>query len=394
MEFQRKKKTWPIVSVIITIFILLIVAFFIRLDIKGHYDGLFLLRTSNRTYTLTDDLYVGDGDRIIYGVDFDNQKTQRDVAKHHKPGSAHLYYEWDEKDGSGYIQNSMADGTVLFTSFGRLYSETRDRIHGLLVGGTLAANVLQQTNEAMDESGMAFFNGDRWFHIWCNVNESIVAADGRGISLPAQWQFLGSRVIDHSSNSLVIASSHLANIKGIPLKLERVAYFFANEPYFILSISFMNTGSQPIDFIYAYGDEPWLGDYGSSKGNVGWVKDTLIQYEGAISPSKNTYAGFYHFGNDAINEGHDFTKMANFIEWFGPNPPSRVYFSDNAELLQDPTGAKKIPLQSNERFIGLEWQVKLFPLQTYTLNIAVGKAGYDPKTNLPVKPTTQKAFRP
>jgi len=68
-------------------------------------------------------------------------------------------------------------------------------------------------------------------------------------------------------------------------------------------------------FIYVYGDEPWLGNYGSSAGDVGWVADGLVLHEGAIDVNKYNFLGFYDYGNDVIVELHNFTGMANFIEW-------------------------------------------------------------------------------
>ncbi len=310
-----------------------------------------------------------------------------------KPGKSHIYYEWDEKDGSGIFKNFMSDGTVLFTSLGRLYSDSHERIQGLFVGGTLPANILADTNISMDESGMSYYNGKRWYHVWCNVNEAMLAIDGHDMKEPEQWTFLGSRVVEKSNTSPVVSSYHQTEISGVPVRIERTAYFFANEPYFILTIRFINIGNRPVGFYYAYGDEPWVGDYGSARGNIGWVKDRLIKYESQISPVENSYAGMYQYGNDAINEGHHFTRMANFLEWFGPNLPFRVSFTNHDGPLEDPTGKTLVPLKSDVRFIDVNWEIaNLQPQQSYDIYLAVGMAGYDPNNDRPFKPSTLKTL--
>jgi len=241
---------------------------------------------------------------------------------------------------------------------------------------------------------MAYYNGKRWYHVWCNVNEGMIAIDGHDMKGPEQWTFLGSRVIDNSNTSPVISSYHQTEISGVPVRIERTTYFFANQPYLVLTIRFRNVGTRPVGFYYAYGDEPWVGDYGSAMGNIGWVKNKLIKYESLISPVEYSYAGMYQYGNDAINEGHNFTRMANFLEWFGPNLPFRVSFTNYDGPLEDPTGNTLVPLKSKVRFIDVNWAVpSLQPQQTYVINLAVGMAGYDPKTDRPIKPSTLKAFK-
>jgi hypothetical protein len=391
---SRPKK---IILFIVPPLLLSVILFFALLDfdIKGHFDGIFILRKSPWRYIVKDDLYVGDADRLVYHIDFDDPKFRIDNALHqYKPGHPHLYFEWDEKDGSGIVKNFMADGTMLFTSFGRLFDEYHNQMQGLFVGGSLPANIIAGNNESMDESGMAYFDGNRWYHIWCNVNEALFAINGRGLRLPSQWTFIGSRVLDRSSKSLVIASYHQTEISGVPLRIDRFVYLFANEPYIVLSINIRNMGTHPVSFYYTYGDEPWVGDYGSSRGDVGWVNGRIIDYETAISTNKYSHAGMYHYGNDAIGEGHAFSRIANFIEWFGDNRPYQAYFSNLAGILQDPDGKKRIPLSSNERYLEVDWRaIDLPPSGNYNINIAVGMAGVDTRTGMPIKPSIVKAFR-
>ncbi|HEY6872969.1 MAG TPA: hypothetical protein VI298_09615 [Geobacteraceae bacterium] len=367
---------------------LLVMAVTVHFDIKGHWDGIFLLKGKGWwRYELKDDLYVGDGDRLVWSWDFDDPRFRlARPLRRHKPGEPYLYYEWDVKDGSGFIRNFLANGTQLLTCFGRYMDDDHEYVHGLFVGGGLPASVAGGDNVFMDETGMAYYDGRRWYHVWCNVNEGIIAAQSKAPITPSRWKFLGSRIIDESDKSMVIASSHEATVDGVPLRIDRYVYLNAGDTYFVLSIKITNIGTVPAAYFYVYGDEPWVGNYGNSAGNVGWTKDGLIKYETVLDSTRYSYAGIFDYGNDAIGEGHDFTMTANFIEWLGKEKPDTVYFSnDSGEMKADP--AQKVPLASNTRFIGLQWGPRVLnPQQSAYYTLAIGMAGHDPKTGFPVKP--------
>src|SRR5690242_2212037 len=111
MTFSKLKIT----TVIIIISLILMVATLLVLvdfDIKGHFDGIFILKNKDGKYVVKDDLYVGDAAQIIYSKDFDDPKFRiANAMNPGKPGESHIYYEWDEKDGSGLFKNFMSDGT-------------------------------------------------------------------------------------------------------------------------------------------------------------------------------------------------------------------------------------------------------------------------------------------
>lgn len=367
-----------------------ILAFFIsttHFNFKGRYDGLFLLKGEHGyLFDFTDDIYLGDGDRVICGIDLhDPHYIGYNLLHRRKPGEPYLYYEWDKKDGSGFIRNFLPDGKQLLTCFSRYKDDDGNYVHGLFVGGGLPANVRGDDAVKMNETGMAFFDGKRWYHLWCNVNEGIAASLFSPTISPSRWKFLGGRILNESDSSVVIESRHEVTVNGVPLRIARHAYFTAGEPYFLLTIKITNIGDIAAHYHYLYGDEPWLGNFGSSAGNVGWVKDGLVEYE-TIVPRKYNFAGLYDYGNSAAGEGRNFTMAANFIEWLGPNKPDAVYFSNQPGVINlDKMG--KIPLGSNTRFLGLQWNMQqLAPRKSVTYTLAIGMAGHDPKNGFPVKP--------
>lgn len=362
------------------------VGHYVRFDIKGHFDGLFILagRDGGR-YEIKDDLYVGDGERLKWGMDFGDVRLNISrLVTRTEPARPYLYSEWDATDGSGFVRNFLPGGRELFTSFGRFMDDDGRYVHGLFVGGGLAASILGNDNAFMNSTGMSWFDGARWYHIWCNVNEGLIAGKSGEPVPPSRWRFLGSRFINKSERSLVLASSHEATIDETPLQVDRYVYMAAGDTFFVLTIRITNLGAAPASFYYVYGDEPWVGNYGSSRGNVGWTRDGIIQYETTIDSRRLSYAGMVDYGNEAAGEAHDRTLTANFIEWFGDDRPE-VYFANDSTGVTP--GDRKIPLSSETRFIGLQWGPRqLQPHEAATYVIAVGMAGHDPATGFPTVP--------
>lgn len=112
-----KNKITTIIILISLIFVDVLLFVFIDFDIKGHFDGIFILKNKDGKYVVKDDLYVGDADQIIYSKDFDDPKFRLDNAMHHcQSGKSHIYYEWDEKDGSGDFSRGLLQGRCLFVN--------------------------------------------------------------------------------------------------------------------------------------------------------------------------------------------------------------------------------------------------------------------------------------
>ena len=360
----------------------------VKINITHNYEGLFLLKGEDgAAYEVKDDLYLGEGHRYIAGIDLERVKEYLNTwleAHANRPEKPYLYYEWNANKGTGFIRNYLPGGKQLLTTFSRFIDDGGKEASGLFVGGGLPANVEEDNSVKLNETGMAYYDGKRWFHIWCNVNEAITHSRSEVI-FPSSWKYLGSRVLHHNTDDVIIESDHEIIVDGVPLRMNRTAHFRAGETYFVLSIRISNTGNRPTTYYYVYGDEPWLGNYGKSGGNVGWAADGLYQYKGWLNTNKLHYAGLYDFGNDAIGEGHDFTLAANFIAWFG-NVTPLVWFS-NGPMDFPESNEKPTPLSSNARFIGIQWGPRtLQPGQSEEYSLAIGKAWRDPKTVLPVMP--------
>jgi len=358
----------------------------VRFNIKGHFEGFYLLRDRGAgRYEFSDHLFVGEGKSLIYAMNLAplQQRFFAMFMPSHRDDLPHLHCEWNPHDGSGLVSQHFANGTSLVTYFGR-YLDDDEEVHGLFVGGGMPETVATDINYNMNNSGMTFGDGRKWYHVWCSVNEGVGGANGGRMLTPSRWKFLGSRVVSKSDSSVVITSSHSVMIGEIPLRIERRASFTAGETYFNLEIRLTNQGGVPLSYQYQYGDEPWVGYYGTALGDVGWVKDRLVTHEEVVDINRYSYAGLVDSGNRAIGEQPVYTNLANFIEWFGEERPF-VYIANSGS---PPVPGARKPLESNERYIGLEWDRVLAPAETATIRLAIGMAAYDAKSGLPAKPAT------
>ncbi len=360
----------------------------VRFNITRNYEGIFLLKGEKGAFLeVKDDLFLGEEDRYIAGFDFEKEKelfNRLFVAHAATIQEPSLYYEWNENRGEGFVRNFLPGGKQLLTVFSRFIDDGGQETAGLIVGGGLPSNIRDNDIVKMNETGMAYFDGMRWFHIWCNVNETISDSKFRCV-FPSTWKYLGSRVLHYNSGELMLESSHEMVIDGVPLRMYRTAVFKSGETYFTLTIRIVNIGKKATTYYYLYGDEPWLGNYGSSGGNVGWARDGLYFYKSWINTKRLHYAGLFDYGNEIIGESHDFTFMANFIAWFGEVEPF-VFFS-NGPLDFPKINEKRAPLSSNERFIGVQWGPRtLQPSQLEEYTMAIGMAEYNPITGLPEIP--------
>jgi len=359
----------------------------VRFNVTGNYEGIYLLEgKAGYLFELKDDLFMNEERRYIGGVDLGHAiRSLKHPFKADALQEPYLSYAWNERAGDGYIRNHFGGGKQLLTYLSRFVDDGGKEVFGLFVGGGLPEHVRGRIKHAKNETGMAFFDGARWHHLWCNTNEALFSSRSFVPLYPSSWKFLGSRVLHNAKDDLILESTHEVAIDGVPLRIDRYAQFRAGETYFVLSQYITNIGDRPATYSYLYGDEPWLGEYGSSDGNVGWSADGLHKYVGELDTSRVHYAGFFDYGNDAAGEKHIYSGIADFIEWFGERRP-RAYFT-NGPFEGPQVRGKRLPLAGNARFIGILWGMQtLAPDQTAAYTMAIGMADRDAKTGFPLKP--------
>ncbi len=367
----------------------------LQLKYLAHNEGVFLLQGLNGAWLeLRDDVLLGDEGRVLGGVGFHHgplSGIQDQVASEE---GAFLEFQWNEEQGYGYVLNHLGGGRVLLTNLARYIDSNGEITRGLFVGGGLPESLRLDSPVRGNDTGMAYFDGHRWSHIWCNTNEGIgsVVLGGSRFA-PSDWEFLGSRIDKSTDQELVLVSHHGVNIDGLLLRLERRATFIAGQPYFDLSISLVNAGAQAGRYFYLYSDEPWVGDYGGSAGDIGWVGGRYVQYEEMIDPQIHSVAGMVDYGNSAIGEPPR-GRAANFIEWRGGNRPDMVFFANQYEGFGHPS-SMLVPLAGDARSLGLYWGPKLIqPGERQSMSLTIGMAQTDALTGFPHKPVISKPALP
>lgn len=353
-------------------------------------EGVFLLKGEHGYWIeITDDLFPELAHRLVWGRPFTFFKDVISVNSCIANADSCINYEWNDHSGRGFIKNNFPDGRKLLICLSRFNDSGGLPSKGIFVGGNLPEDNPDYLEAEKNETGMAYFDGKRWFHIWCNVNEGMApAVNPTAMSFPAQWEFLGSRVLDSDARHLALNSSHRALINGVPLIIDKILFYEAGNSFFTMVTKITNIGREPTGFYYAYGDEPWLGDFGSSAGNVGWLKGQIVTTETIVDTKTNTFVGMFDYGNPLAGEKHEnFTWTANFIEWDVGGSPDMAYFSN---MPRSGTTNANVPLNSpDSRFVGLQWGPRyLKPRESFTFTLAIGMAANNPISKFPVKPDT------
>lgn len=325
--------------------------------IKGRWYGLYLLKSkSGRPFELKDDLRLGDGPRVIGGFGFGGL---REALGSDPVGLPRLALDWDDEEGGGIVTSMLPGGELLQTYFGRYVDSNGASPQGLFVGGAIP-DVAEQPRQ--NQSGMAFHDESGWHHIWCNVNEILVVGPERRVLSPGEWTFKGSQVLAVAPERVVLSSAHEVEVGRASLRMERYAYFKAGRRYFRLGINVVNVGEEPVVLSYGYGDEPWVGEFGTAAGNVGWTSKGIVPVVAAIDPVAESWAGILDSKSG----------VANYLGWAGATPDAAYFGNHPGTPKRSEYGEV---LASNEVFIGLEWRDRVIePGETFSLRLTIGMA--------------------
>jgi len=127
--------------------------------------------------------------------------------------------------------------------------------------------------------------------IWCAQDESFVVD---GAELTYGWSenlgrgtdgtplsYLGGELLEQTPGHLLLTSRHA----GGPLAVTRWLQV-RPDGTLLMRVDATNLRDTPLTFDLWSGEDPWVGTYGSARGDVGWIPGELVIAERAVTPAQ------------------------------------------------------------------------------------------------------------
>lgn len=224
-----------------------------------------------------------------------------------------LEVRWDPKTGRGDVIDHGANGDLYRTCF---HCRFAGYTGGLVIGSETGSGVGLYPKEPI--------RGFRSVNVWCAQDESIWDRDqsteytygwsenyGRGAD-GERLEYVRGRVLEAGPGRVVLQSRN----EGGCYRVTKLASTRQGTRLWILSTRIVNRCERAVHFDFFTGEDPWIGLYRSSDGDVGWTPDGLVRTETAFEEGRFRAGGFYDLGNRALGqkEGEGgFSNQANFI---------------------------------------------------------------------------------
>ena len=359
------------------------------LNLSSSNAVLYVLKDAKGLITFSSDLNYNETEKLLFMVDASPLFSLVEGIASSSSGGPLMRLSWDRQTGKGVIKETRPDGSKFLVVLSR-YKEDTGYPRGVFIGGDLPfGDVDRLKDRSRNNTGISFFDGDKWQHIWCSANEAVSIKGIDTVIEPEEWKYLGSRVLKDTNREVLIQSMHefsAFSVEGVPVRMlmTRTLSKKGGDDYLLLKVQYKNGASYPIEYFYSYGDEPWVGEFGDSAGDVGWTDGRVFQRESYLLPRQHSFAGYWDTGNLLAGEPRRFSGYADFVEWLSI-PPALVYFSNSFSLSHI---KENRPLDSRDnRIINLVWfSETLQPGESKTYELAFGMARPDPRTGQPVKP--------
>lgn len=206
---------------------------------------------------------------------------------------------WDPATGRGDVIHHEADGDLVRTCFQCRY---RGYTGGLAIGSEGGSGMALYPREPI--------RGYREINLWCAQDESIWDLDeereyswgwseniGTGRD-GERLELVRGEVVEPGPERVVLRS---LNVGGC-YRVTRVATTRAGVRWWILATRVTNGCDHPVRFDLFSGEDPWIGRYRSSDGDVGWTAGQLVRHEAAFGPGEWESGGLYDLGNRALGQ--------------------------------------------------------------------------------------------
>ena len=145
---------------------------------------------------------------------------------------------------------------------------------------------------SMNGSGFEYFpaqpiRGFKNLNIFCAQDESLVLADS-GEELTNGWsenigkgpggkrlEYVNGEILDSTAERVVLKSIN----RGECIEETRYLLWPAEASYVVVAAHFTNVCKKSVHFDFWTGDDPWIGRYKTSEGDVGWTPDGFVRSE-------------------------------------------------------------------------------------------------------------------
>lgn len=301
------------------------------------------------------------------------------------PVTPRLVLRWDPSTGRGDVVHHLG-GARMRTCF---QCEYEGYTGGLVVGNQSGSGMGIYPREpirgfseinlfcAQDESIHDLDSGEEYTTGWSeNMGEG---ADGQRL------EYVRGQVAVPGPDELVLLSRNA----GGCYRVDKAATTRADTPWWVIATRITNRCEHPVRFHLYSGDDPWLGRYASSEGDVGWTPAGLVRHEAALGVGEFTTGGLYDLGNSSVDgvEG-SFSNEASFVALDPVAPPpdhaifANAFAHESAEI--DPDR----PLDHHSlTALNLVWRDQVLePGASFTWAMALGRAHTGEPGEVPTTP--------
>ena len=297
-----------------------------------------------------------------------------------------LSLEWDPNTGKGAVVHTRPTGDLFRTCFHCGYPKYSG---GLVIGN-------------YSGSGFGFYpkkpiRGHRRINVFCAQDESIWDLDeqkeytygwsenyGRGDDGEV-LRYIKGRILLSEPDRIALES---INHNGC-YRVAKVAYTRADAAWWILATRITNACDHPIRFDFFTGDDPWLGRYHTSDGDVGWTPAGTIRRERMLGLGRFTVGGIWDLGNTRLGQQEgSFTNQANFIRLDPATPLPDKTFVANAFAHRETDIDPERPLDNRSlTALNMGWtDRRLAPRESLLVAFALGLADTSSEVALPSAP--------
>lgn len=299
---------------------------------------------------------------------------------------------WSPVTGKGDVVETMASGDLVRTCF---HCAFPGYTGGLVIGN-------------MNGSGMGYYpskpvRGFKAINVFCAQDESIWDLDEKA-EYSYGWsenigtgpdgkrlEYVGGRILEHDDYHVVLASENA----GGCYRVFKVAVAKAEARTWIIATRIQNRCDHRIHFELWSGDDPWIGLYASSEGDVGWTPQGIVRTETALGLGQFTSGGFYDLGAAGERPG-SFSNQANFFALDPALPlPDFVAFANRFAHRSKEVDSSRPLDNKTMTALNLGWRARsLAPGESMDMAMALGLASTsdgDNSRTLPQPPALSDA---